>query len=128
MAGRVDGDHLEAEVDEAAQRLGVEHPLGGEPVDDHERHAPPADRHAHRVAVGQGDLLPGEARQGDVDLFVGLGARADDRLSRQRQAPAPSSTAAPRMLVSRSVVTVDADDDRVPPLVHGAQESCRSHR
>ena len=50
VAGGVDGDDLEAEVDQARQRLRVEDPLGGEPVDDHERHAPPADGHADLCA------------------------------------------------------------------------------
>ena len=64
VAGGVDGDHLEAEVDEPGQRLGVEDPLGGEAVDDHERHAPTADRDADGVAVVERDLRGGRAAGG----------------------------------------------------------------
>ncbi len=57
VAGRVDGDDLEAEVDEARQRLRVEDALGGEPVDHDQRDASAADRHADLVAVGEGDQV-----------------------------------------------------------------------
>ena len=63
VAGGVDGDDLEAEVDQARQRLGVEDPLGREPVDDHERHAPPADGDADGVTVVERDLVTGEPRE-----------------------------------------------------------------
>ena len=54
VPGRVDGDHLEAEIDQPRQGLRVEDALGREAVDDDERHPAPADRHADRVAVSAG--------------------------------------------------------------------------
>ena len=59
VISRVDGDHLEARGDDPAQRLRVEHALGRETVDQHDRDASPADRHPHPVAVGQRNLVPG---------------------------------------------------------------------
>ena len=76
VTGGVHGDHLEAEVHEPRERLGVEDPLGREAVHHHEGHAPTAHRHAHGVAVGQRDLVPGQPGQGDMDLFVDGRGRA----------------------------------------------------
>ena len=64
VAGRVDRDDLEAEVDEARQRLRVEDPLGREAVDHDERHAAPADGDPHLVTVVEGDGVPSQLRAG----------------------------------------------------------------
>ena len=53
VPGGVDGDDLEPDVDEAPQRLGVQHALGGEAVDEDERHALAAHGDADPVPVGQ---------------------------------------------------------------------------
>ena len=76
VARGVHGDDLEAEVDQARQGLGVEDPLGREPVDDHERHAPTADGHADGVTVVERDRVTGEPGEGDVDLVGRLRAPA----------------------------------------------------
>ena len=105
VAGGVDGDDLEAEVDEARQGLGVEEALGREAVDDDERHAPPADRDADLVAVGERDLVPGQPRQGDVDLLVALepgpmsGSLGDGEVAHRR----PGLGARRRRIVVRRV-------------------------
>ena len=72
VAGRVDGDDLEAHRHQAGQRLGVEDALGREPVDQHERHAPAADGHADLVPVGEGDEVAGQAGRADLGRVGGL--------------------------------------------------------
>ena len=116
VAGGVDGDDLEAEVDQAGQGLGVEDPLGREAVDDHQRHAPAADRHADLVAVGQRDRVAGQPGQGDVDLVVEVRPGADDRIRGQRQVAHRRRAAAGLV-----AVVLVPDLDRFPALVrrHG---------
>jgi hypothetical protein len=80
------------------------------------------------VAVWQGDLVAGQAREGDVDLVVGLRARADDRVAGHREvadrgALAPAGGPQRRAVVAVPVVVVriviGADLDGVPALVDG---------
>ena len=60
MAGGVDGDDPEPHGDEPGQGLCVEEPFDRKSVDHDERHALAGDGHAHLVAVGERDLVPGE--------------------------------------------------------------------
>ena len=64
VAGHVDGDDLEAPAHQAVQGLGVEEALGGEAVDDDERHAPAADRQARSGGRRQRDGVAGQPRRG----------------------------------------------------------------
>ena len=122
VAGGVDGDDLEAEVDEARQGLGVEDPLGGEAVHDHERHAPAADRHPDLVAVGQRDRVAGQTGQGDLDVVVEVRPRSDDRVRGKRE------VAHQAVLGRGRAVGLVADLDRFPALIRRHRASLADPR
>ena len=98
-------------VDEAGERLRVEDPLGGEPMHHHERHPSTADRHADGVPVRQVDLVTGQTRQGDEQLFLAIGTRADDRILGEGEVAHPPGPRACRVAVVHPHV------DRFPPVL-----------
>ena len=84
VAGHVDGHHLEPRGHQPGQGVGVEEPLGGEPVDHHQGDAPTAHGQAHPMAVGQLEGVTGQGGHGPVAgaaRAVRLGGRCQSQHS-----------------------------------------------